>query len=64
MTITDKFTKRCIFIVGKDTYSAGEWATVLLDRLAIGDWGVLKVLLLDRDLKFLSTLWKAIFEKL
>ena len=64
MTVTDKFTKRCTFIAGKATWTAGEWAAALLDRLAIGDWGVPKVLLSDRDPKFLSELWKAIFERL
>lgn len=64
MTVVDKFTKRCTFVPGKSTWTAGEWATALLDRLAIGDWGTPKALLSDRDPKFLSDLWKAIFEKL
>lgn len=64
MTVSDKFSKRCTYIPGKSTWSAGEWAAALLDRLAVGDWGVPKALLSDRDPKFLSDLWKAIFEKL
>ena len=36
----------------------------LLDRLNIVDWGLLMILLTDRDPKFLSELWEAIFKQL
>ena len=62
--VIDKFTKRIIYILGKATWSAERWAIVLLDRLDIADWGLPKVLLLDRDPKFLSDLWKALFTRL
>ncbi len=64
MTVTDKFGKRLTYIPGKSIWDAKEWAIALLDRLDIGDWGISKVLLSDRDPKFLSDLWKALFEKL
>ena len=64
LTVTDKFTKRTTYIPGKSTWTAEEWAIALLDRLDIGDWGIPKVLLSDRDPKFLSELWKALFNKL
>jgi len=37
---------------------------VLIERLAVMDWGIPKVLLSDRDKKFLSELWTEMFEKL
>ena len=64
LTVTDKFTKRITYIVGKSTWKAKDWAIALLDRLNIADWGLPKILLTDRDPKFLAELWEAIFHKL
>ena len=64
MTVTDKFSKRTTYIPGKSTWNAKQWAIALIDRLDVGDWGTPKVLLSDRDPKFLSDLWKAIFDRL
>ena len=64
LTVTDKFTKRITYIVGKVTWKAKDWAMALLDRLNIADWGLPKVLLTDRDPKFLADLWEAIFRRL
>lgn len=36
----------------------------LVDRLDIADWGIPKVIISDRDRKFLSDLWTAIFKRL
>ena len=62
--VTCKFSKRVTFVPGKSTWKAYEWAAALVDRLELGDWGLPKALLSDRDPKFLSELWTAIFEKL
>ena len=64
LSITDKFSKRVTFVVGKSTWSAAEWAVVILDRLAIADWGLPAVVISNRDRKFMSELWTTIFEKL
>ena len=64
MSVTCKFSKRVTFIPGKSTWTAAQWAIALLDRLAIGDWGIPGVIITDRDRKFLSELWSTIFEKL
>lgn len=37
---------------------------VLLDRLDIADWGYPKLIITDRDRKFLSELWKRLFRRL
>lgn len=45
-------------------YSAAGWARVLVGRLDLVDWGVSKVIISDRDLKFLSDLSTALHEAL
>ena len=64
MSITCKFSKRITLAPGKTTWKALEWAVALLERLELGDWGLPKAILLDRDPKFLSELWTALFERL
>jgi hypothetical protein len=64
MTIVCKFAKRITFIAGKTTLTAEEWATLLIDRLLIGDWGIPVVIFSDRDPKFLSDVWTYIFKRL
>lgn len=64
MSVTCKFSKRVSLIPGKNTWSAGEWSSALLERLEIADWGLPKVIISDRDKKFLSQLWEGLFCKL
>ena len=56
LSITDKFSKRITFTPGKDSWRTNDWAKAMLQQLDIAGWGLPKVILLDRDLKFLSTL--------
>lgn len=53
-----------MYILGKSTWKAMDWARALLDRLNMADWGLLKILLIDRDPKFLAELWEALFKQL
>ena len=64
ITVTDKFSKRLTAIAGKSTYSAPDWARVLLQRFAEADWGIPPVIISDRDRKFLSDMWREIFNHL
>ena len=64
MSIIDKFTKRIILISRKKTFNAKNWALLLLKRLNTVDWEYSKIIITDRDRKFLSELWKTIFDKL
>lgn len=64
MSVTCKLTKRTTLIPGKITWTAQQWAKALLTRLQIADWGLPKVLISDRDRKFLSELWTALFKML
>lgn len=41
-----------------------EWAESLLHRLDITDLGIPKVIISDRDRKFLADLWQGLFIKL
>ena len=60
MSLTDKFTKKITLPPGKSTYTATEWAKVLIDRLDLVDWGIPKILISDREPKFLGEMWSAI----
>ena len=64
MSATCKYTKGIQLIPGKSTWSAAEWGKALLNRLDIVGWGLPKATITDRDRKFLSEMWRAIFELL
>ena len=64
MSVTCKFVKAIQLIPGMFTWSAGEWVKALLTRLDLVDWGIPKMLISDRDPKFLSDLWAALFKLL
>ena len=51
-------------IPGKNTWTAKDWAVVLLRRLHKLDWGIPKAILSDRDRKFMTNLWKELFNQL
>ena len=62
LTIVNKFIKRKILIFRLFTWDTEDWATVLLNKLVINDWDILRVMISDRNIKFLFKLWKAIFK--
>ena len=64
LSVTDKFSRKITLIPGKSTFTAEDWADRLLRRLRKIDWGLPKQIISDRDRKFLSELWKALFTKL
>jgi hypothetical protein len=61
LAIVDKFSKQLMLEAGRTTYTAQEWGERLLRRLYSALWGLPKVMLSDRDPKFLSEMWKAIW---
>ena len=63
MSITCKFNKRIIVVFEKNTWKALKWASTMLDRLNLENWKLSKVKISDRDRKFLSNLWTALFTK-
>ena len=64
MTVTGKFSRRVMIIVGKDTWSASQWANALMDRLLQADWGMPAAIVSDRDTRFLSEMWQTFFERM
>ena len=64
LTITCKFTKKILLIPGHDTWDAAQWAEAVLVALIDHDWGIPKEIISDRDSKFMSDFWKAVFNKL
>lgn len=64
LTVTDKFSKRALVVPGKTTYTAAEWADLLLAALIQHGWGIPLATISDRDSKFMSEFWQTIFKKL
>ena len=64
LSVTDKFSKAITLIPGKSTWGGKDWSIQLLDRLSLLTWGLPRAILSDRDRKFVSELWKAIFKRL
>jgi transposase InsO family protein len=63
LTTTDKVSREVVFSGGKETWTAAEWADVLL-RDVVRRWGLPLSIISDRGSVFVSELWKAIFLKL
>ncbi|KAI0997351.1 hypothetical protein K3495_g10832 [Podosphaera aphanis] len=61
LSVTDKFSKAVTFIPGGKNWTASQWATALLDRLSLINWGLPRIIISDRDRKFLSQLWRKMF---
>jgi hypothetical protein len=55
MTVTDKFTKVVHFLAGRKDDSSVEWARSFQKQVVNAGWGYPRVLMSDRDHRFLST---------
>lgn len=64
LTGTCKFSKRVSAIPGQDTWTTREWAEALVTHLMLLEWGMPHSIISDRDAKFLSDFWRAIFQRL
>ena len=64
MTTICKFFKRATIISDRDTWTAFQWAVTLLHRLNIANWELSKIIIFDRNKKFLFELWNKFFQKL
>ena len=64
MSITCKFIKRVICICDKIIWSIAQWNKILLNRLNIVDWNIFKIIIFDRNKKFMSKLWTEFFRLL
>jgi hypothetical protein len=63
LTITDKLSRAVIFVAGKETWNAPEWADVFFDKV-ICRWGLPMVIISDRGSIFVSEIWSAIFKRM
>lgn len=62
MTMTDKFTKLMGMIAGRADWDGEDWALGTLSFWWTANWGILTVIISDRDPKFTRGLWKTIFD--
>ena len=58
MTVTDKFTKAVKFLPGRKDDSSKDWSLAFYDPVVNAGWGYPRVLISDRDPRFLSALWR------
>lgn len=56
MSIINKFNKRITMIVDKNTHFAANWVNLLLKRLDLCDWRYPKIIITNKNRKFLSKL--------
>ena len=61
MSITCKFTKRIIIVLNKNIWTIVEWNRTLLNQLDFDDWELFKILIFDRNRKFMKNFWRKIF---
>ena len=64
MSITCKFTKRIIIVLDKNIWTVAQWDRTLLNQLDLDDWKLFKMLIFDRNRKFIRNLWREIFTRL
>ena len=64
MSIICKYSKRITIMLDKDIWSAKNWAKALLKRLNIANWEFSKIIISNRNRKFLFDLWTKIFTSL
>ena len=64
MTIMCKFIKRIILIFDKQNWFAEEWTSAFLIEVLNHDWNVSRVIISNKNRKFMSEFWREIFKRL
>ena len=64
MSMTNKFTKKCMTLFDKIIYSAKNWINVFITAFMTRDWDVSRKIINDRDRKFMSLFWRIIFNRI
>ncbi len=62
MFVICKLSKRIILIFEEVLYKAKDWVLTLLERLELMNWDFSKIIISNRNLKFMTKLWKTIFD--
>ena len=63
MTVTDRLTKQQCFIPGRKDWGAIDWATAFWYECVCNGWGIPRVIITDRDRRFLNVFWSEIFKR-
>ena len=64
LTIICKFIKRILFVSNKNNYFAKQWVNVFLLIVLKHDWNVLRVIISNKNNKFMSIFWIDLFRRL
>ena len=64
LTITCKFSKKILLISNHDTWFAIDWINIMIVTFMKHDWDISHVIVSNRDNKFMSNFWQAMFNKL
>ena len=64
MSVTDKFSKAVTFVPDKIIWEGKKWVIQLLTRLDLLEWGLLNIIILNCNIKFVTDLWRVIFKHL
>ncbi|KAL2138959.1 hypothetical protein VTI28DRAFT_5999 [Corynascus sepedonium] len=64
LVMVDKLSKELQLVPGKSTWISKDWASQLINRPMTANWGLSKVILSDRDPKFIGALWRAPWKEL
>ena len=64
MLVTNKFNKRITIVSNKNTWSTSTWAKALLKKFDLADWNLSKIIISNKDPKFLFDLWSNLFSQL
>ena len=64
MSIICKFFKRIICVLKKFIWTITQWIKILLNRFDVIDWDISKIIISNRDRKFLFELWIELFRQL
>ena len=59
--VTNKYFRRVMLIYDKIIYEIFDWITLLINRFLQVDWKISKIIISNRNFKFLSNFWETIF---
>lgn len=63
LIVTCKFTKKILLLLEIDTWDVVKWVDAMIVALIDYDWEVSKIIIFDRNSKFMLEFWKIVFIK-
>ena len=64
LIVTNKFFRRIFFMIDHIIYETKNWTSLFLNRLQLIDWNLSYAMILNRNSRFMSNFWQAIFVRL